>query len=239
MSLSLGRKLNWLWLFPAIGVLMLAIAVVIWTTRMRFEATAIHADGEVTALVHSSSTDSDGNSSSIYCPEVRFLSRDGRTVEFSGSTCTQPASYDVGDSVEVLYPADAPRRARLNGFAERWLGALIVGGIGLVFALVGLAITVPILLRGRRARDLQQSGRPVSAMVTEVARNGGLEVNGQSPWRIHAQWQDPATRKLHIFESDNLWFDPSPYLHKEIRVMLDPSNPKRYWVDTIALPELA
>ncbi len=65
-------------------------------------------------------------------------------------------------------------------------------------------------------------------------------MNGQSPFRIVTQWQDPATATIHLFRSDNLWFDPTDHIPGEsINVYIRPDNPKRYWVDTSFLPKMA
>ncbi|MBA1275750.1 hypothetical protein [Stutzerimonas azotifigens] len=85
------------------------------------------------------------------------------------------------------------------------------------------------------------SGQPVEAEILEVRLNPSLVVNGRSPWKIVAQWQNPETQKLHIFNSDNIWFDPSRFVSElnQVRVFIDRQNPKRYSMDTGFLPELA
>jgi hypothetical protein len=83
------------------------------------------------------------------------------------------------------------------------------------------------------------SERPIMATVVDVSLNSQLRVNGRSPWRIHAQWLDPATNKVHVFDSEDMWFDPAPYLDPEIRVLVDPNGVSRYWVDVNTPPEMA
>jgi len=239
MNLSLGPKMNWLWLFPAVGAALLIAALLCWQSRLRFEAHALRADGEVTALIRSESTDSDGRRSETWCPEVRFTTDTGRSLTFTGRTCSSPPSRHVGERAVVLYPRGEPESARLDGFGERWLAVLVLGGIGSVFLLIGLALTVPMLRRRRNAAELKVSGRPIMAKVIDVSQNTSVKINGGSPWRIQAQWLDPATNRMHVFDSDYIWFDPSPYVGAEIRVLVDPDRASRYWVDTGGLPELA
>ncbi|WP_455753857.1 DUF3592 domain-containing protein [Streptomyces griseorubiginosus] len=81
-------------------------------------------------------------------PVVEFTSADGTARTFRSSTGSNPPSYDKGDRVEVLYRADSPDDARINGFAYLWLLPLILGGIGLLFAGVGTTIAPA----GRRRR---------------------------------------------------------------------------------------
>ncbi|MFE0100699.1 DUF3592 domain-containing protein [Streptomyces sp. NPDC059009] len=67
------------------------------------------------------------------------------TRTFRSPTGSNPPSYERGDRVEVLYRADSPEDARINGFASLWLLPLIFGGIGLVIA--GIATGVAVAMR--------------------------------------------------------------------------------------------
>jgi|TARA_R100000049_G_C1954092_1_gene105164 hypothetical protein len=45
---------------------------------------------------------------------------------------------------------------------------------------------------------------------------------------------------LHVFRSDNLWFDPSNHIERDtVPVLVGESNLNRYWVDTSFMPKLA
>ncbi|WP_273133493.1 hypothetical protein [Marinobacter vinifirmus] len=45
---------------------------------------------------------------------------------------------------------------------------------------------------------------------------------------------------LHVFRSDNLWFDPSNHIERgTVPVLVGESNLNRYWVDTSFMPKLA
>jgi len=237
MNLSLGRGMNWLWLFPAIGAAMLLGAIAIAVSQQRFESQALRAQGVV--VDHRFSRSDDSSSGGTYCPIVRFTAADGQRIEFAGGVCSQPRAENVGDTVAVLYRGDDPRDARIDSFLTRWLAVMVVGGLGGVFFAIGLLAVMPGL-RGRRiAADLRASGVAVQADVVEVARDSSIKVNGRSPWRIHAQWRDPASGKIHLFRSDMLWFDPSEYVGEQVSVLIRPGMPKRYWMDTRFLPELA
>ena len=235
-SLGLGEGMGWLWLFPAIGLLMLAIAMALVAARLKFETEAVRATGTVVELAVSSDSDGSGNT---LCPVVEYDTRAGEHIRFVSGTCSRPARYRAGQPVDVLYRASAPERASLTGWADRWLGAAICAGIGGAFGLIGAFVVVPPLRRRRIGARLRVSGRPVEAQVSEVARDGSLVVGGRSPWRIHAQWQDPATRKVHVFLSEPVWFDPSRFVGDTVRVLVDPAAPGRYWLDTGFLPERA
>jgi len=82
-------------------------------------------------------------------------------------------------------------------------------------------------------------GNAIQTDFQGVERNTSLKINGKNPWRITSQWLDPASNKLRVFHSENLWFDPTRFTTaKTVTVLLDPKNPKRYHMDVSFLPEL-
>lgn len=86
-------------------------------------------------------------------PVVEFTPAGGTARTFRDSTGSNPPAYEAGDRVEVLYPADSPEDARLNGFLSLWLLPLVFGGIGLVTAGVGTTIALVTRRRSRTAAN--------------------------------------------------------------------------------------
>jgi hypothetical protein len=223
-----------------VGVAMLAGAVYLYSKTRSFLAGAMHAHGTVVDLQRTESLDSHSNRSISYYPVVQYAEAGGRKIEFTSDSGSNPPAYSRGDQVEVLYHADAPEKARINGFMSLWFGTLIVGGLGVVFTAVGTAMVVVPIRRRRLESFLKSNGVPVEATFESVEQNTSMKVNGQSPWRVLAQWLDPATSQVHVFKSDNLWFDPSAYIKdRKINVFIDRADPKKYYVDLSFLPKLA
>lgn len=223
------------YLFSVVGGALLVGAFLWYQNTVTFLDEALEVPGVVTDLVYSRSSDSRS-----YYPVVEFNDANGQLIEFQSSSGSNPASYSVGEQVSVLYTAGEPESARINGFFSLWGGALILGILGGVFFLVGaLMVLVPMVSKARGAK-LRENGQLIVARVQSVEQNTGLVMNGQSPFRIVTQWQDPATAAIHVFRSDNLWFDPTDHIPGEtINVYIRPDNPKRYWVDTSFLPKMA
>lgn len=223
------------YVFSAIGIAMIAGALY-WVQNTRaYLAQAGSAQGTVVDLVRSSSS-----SSSTYAPVVRFVTAKGEKIEFTSGTGSNPPSYSQGESVEVLYQPGAPRDARINGFVSLWLGPMIVGGIGSIFFLIGGGIALASVLQGRKEEYLRQNGTRILTTFQSVELNTSLAVNGRHPFRVFTQWTNPSTSEIHVFESENLWFDPSPHINnRTITVFIEPGNPKKYYVDLSFLPKLA
>lgn len=226
-----------------IGVAMLAGAVYMYNNTRSFLAGAAQVQGTVVDLERSESVTRDGNNSHVsvsYFPVVQFTDRSGHRLEFTSDAGSNPSAYSRGDKVEVLYHADAPQKARIKDFMSLWFGPLLVGGLGVVFTALGAGMIVVSARRRRLEARLKASGVPVEATFQSVEQNTSMKVNGQSPWRVLAQWLDPSTSKVHVFKSDNLWFDPSAYIKdRKINVFIDRANPKRYYVDLSFLPKMA
>ncbi len=223
------------YVFTLIGVGLLLGALLSYRHTMNFLAEAEVAQGIVIELERRRSSDS-----TVYYPRVEFTDRRGRSHQFSANVGSNPPSYSRGEQVTVFYLRDNPAQAKIGGFFSLWGLPLILGSIGAVFALVGMGMIGFGVLLARRTAWLLQHGRVVEAEYQGVERNTSFEVNGRHPFRILAQWQNPATGKLHVFRSGNIWFDPTSHVQgNTIRVYIDKNNPKRYHVDIAFLPELA
>jgi len=66
---------------------------------------------------------------------VEFALPSGEMRRFT--TCG-PGDYVKGATVEVVYKANDPAKAKVNGFLELWLGSLALGAFGLMCLGVGL-----------------------------------------------------------------------------------------------------
>jgi hypothetical protein len=115
---------------------------------------------------------------------------------------------------------------------------LVLTIMGVIFAGVGGGLIAFGRWSVQKEADLRQNGQLVEAEFQQVEVNTSLEVNGENPFRIVAQWHDTANDRLHVFRSANLWFDPADHVQEWIPVYIDLKNPKRYHMDTSFLPKL-
>jgi hypothetical protein len=167
-----------------------------------------------------------------FSTELKFSTPDGKTYTFVSQT-TSANAYDIGRKLTVAYDIDDPEHAKIDARSQApWIGPIVFAIWGLIITSVG---AIPIALGARkktRADWLKQNGRSVDATFSGVLRNPDLAIDGKHPYRIGAQWTNPATGKLCQFMSDNLWTDPSAHMtSRTIRVLIDPNNVKRYWMD--------
>jgi len=220
--------------FLLAGVVLITVTGILYANTRSFLADAVRAEGTVVALEAGGSSNG-----TVYRPIVRFAGPNG-VVEFTSSLGSRPPAYNTGDTVSVLYRASDPHGARIESFVSLWLAAVITGSLGTIFSSIsGIMFFVP-MRRARIKEDLLRNGTPIQTDFQSVQLNGAVTVNGQSPFRVMTQWLDPATSLIHVFKSENLWFDPTRYItQKQITVFIDNANPKRYYVDLSFLPKPA
>ena len=163
--------------------------------------------------------------------EIAFVTPDGRSHTFD-STMGSVNALKAGRKVAFVFDIDDPDHARVElGDRKPWAGPIILGVWGGIFSLLG---GIPIAFRARKAKLadwLKLNGQAVQADFTGVHLNTDLVVNEKSPDRVTAQWKE------HRFHCENLWTDPSPHItSKVISVVIDPTDPTRYWMDLSFLP---
>jgi hypothetical protein len=221
--------------FSTAGIGMLVASFFVFSNTTSFIGRAVEANGKVTDLERSRSS----NSSTTYRPVVEFTTATGKRIEFVSSVGSSPPSHRVGEAVKVLYnPAD-PQSARIKSFFQLWFGFLMVFVLGLVFAAVGLGM-IFVRARGRKRADwLRLHGRRMKTAFKGVQLNQSLRVNGRSPYQIVSQSSDPGSNTVRLYQSENIWFDPSDHIKEQaIDVLVDPNDPKKYVMDIGFLPKL-
>jgi hypothetical protein len=218
---------RWLLIFPAIGVFFIAAALLLQMHRWNEEESMLRTVGSVVSV------------SGKGCTLVEYFPRQDQRVTFSGEVCSRPG-YDIGDSVEVSYDPLEPQHAHIDSFTQNWFLSLMLGSFGLIFLLGSMVFTLPEVLARARIAGLRRTGQTVLAHFLEVRRNPLSTLNGIPAWQLIYQWQNPASGAVHLFYSEDIWFDPQPFLRgTTLSVLIDPQNPKYFSIDTSFLPQLA
>jgi len=234
-------------LFALIGLGLLIASIFLFLNTRNFINASAKATG--TVIAHASSRSSDGDLT--YSPVVSFKTPDGRTIEFQSQTGSSRPSPAVGQTVEILYNPQHPQEAEINSFSSLWILPIILSGLGAGFFIIGT--TVFMVFRGtgkaeekvERLKEaeverLRREGRRLMTKFDSVIRDSSLEMDGREPYRIVTQWHDRDTNKIHLFESEEIWFNPEEFIKSEqIAVYVDPSDLQKYVMDISFLPRLA
>jgi hypothetical protein len=120
-----SRQLTGPFIFLLFGLLFFAIGSGLTYRQRTFEKQGIETQGVVVGLQES--TDSDG---STYAPIVNFKASSGQSVEFVTSYYSSPPSYEVGQTVTVVYSPEKPEKAVIKGDGQLFhIIFMLVGGV--------------------------------------------------------------------------------------------------------------
>ena len=214
-------------IFALVGTGMGAGALYAWLRSDALISNGVRTEGRVARLLYQ------GSSANAV---IEYETEWGETLTYVSEVSSSPPAYDVGETVALWYDPKDPGRVQLDGL-DRWFLPALFGFFFAVFGGIGYGGMLAQWSRKRRQQWLQTNGAPVQATLTEVGRNTSIRVNGVSPFVIRCQWLDQTSNKVYSFQSDPIWFDPSPFVTgKTLLVMIDPRNPKQYHVDVSFLP---
>lgn len=102
-------------------------AFCLWGTYMAFNAYKLGASGETTAgtVVELEESHMPEGGCCVYSPIIEFQVN-GQRYTFDGDVATDPPTYKVGETVQVLYDPADPNTAQINKLSERWLTPLLL-----------------------------------------------------------------------------------------------------------------
>ncbi|MBR0671854.1 DUF3592 domain-containing protein [Neoroseomonas soli] len=229
-----GRIVPWILLVVGLGLLA-GSGFAIWS-EMKFRGIAVETDGRVVEMLASTSRDRDGRTSRTYRPVFTFALPSGKQIRVEGSVASNPPCCTVGEAIRVRYDPARPEHAAMTGFMESWFVGTLLGGMGVVFTLVGVATRRVFGRRGVAAMPGMPPAAVGSAMGFAVPLAGlRREQTPQGPrWMVQARWQDPRSGVQRLFEGEPLPFDPVPQMRQmtTVQVQFDPSAPDGpYWMD--------
>src|SRR5262249_40369837 len=126
-------------------------ALVTWS----FVGKAAHSLGVVTGNV---------TQGPLNCPQVRFRTGAGNDQVFiDQDSCSNPPHYAVNAAVAVIYDPGAPDHAAIPSFDGLWMGAVVMGAMGVIALAIGLeCLTVR---RHRLVGEPRRSPRPPSVLL--------------------------------------------------------------------------
>lgn len=225
-------------LFGGIGLAMLGGAMFAFDHARSFQSRAARAEGTVKELVLSHSR-SGTHRSSTYSPVVEFETAKGERIQFTGSVSSNPPAYRPGESVVVLYLPDDPYTAGIGSFWQQWFLVVILAAMGGIFTVLAVWPFIHSARAAHRRAWLRREGKVIRARFQGVEQASGRRVGRRRPYQIISHWLNPETGELRVFHSENIWFDPTPYIDREsIEVWVDPGDPRKYHVDIDFLPRL-
>lgn len=228
---------DWLPLVVFATVVAIVFGALAWnvTTReMQRLATAVTLDGEVTGTVEACNRKPRSGKPPI-CglrARVRYRDVDGQAREFVSMTGRVPTKLGPGDTVTVIHPPGAPEQVMVLSMFFEWLISGSLWTLTLAFGLTGLGVLVGAMHKIATRRWLARHGEWVIARDARVVPLRPRKGAAYKPFGVVAQWTDPRAGVTREFRSEPFARDPSTLigLAATVDVLVDPADPRRYWV---------
>ena len=131
------------YVFTVVSILMVVFALVFLCLVVLFLPGSVTATSTITHCTMQTveQTDSRGHpngTTEVCLPTVRFTTQAGRQITFTPANSSD--AYHVGDTLPVRYHPNTPQDARLDDFGSTWLPTLILGGMSVIFFIVGQSV---------------------------------------------------------------------------------------------------
>lgn len=203
--------------------------------ELDFRVKAVEAEGIIVDFKNR--TDNDGDT--YYYPVVEYRTDEGIRYSFESDAGSRTPKYPVGEKRIVLYDPKNPSKAELAEYKDNlYIFALFVG-ISLIFVSIGLIMLYRYYRRQKEIVWLKNNGVLIDIDFKEVGIDNRIQVNNRSPYVIYGEWNNPQNGQRERLKSDHIWFDPRPYIRDmpKIKVWVDPSDYRRYYIDLSFLPQ--
>ena len=131
--------------FSLVGGLLALIGLFLFIRTRIFIGNAQEAKGTVIQMVYSRTSSSSGSGGG-YSAVYQFRTLDGQNIVIQDSLSSNPPRFQVGQEIDILYESGNPQKARINKWMNLYFVPVLLGGMGLIFGGVGIAIVFPQVL---------------------------------------------------------------------------------------------
>ncbi|MBU1718123.1 MAG: DUF3592 domain-containing protein [Bacteroidetes bacterium] len=217
----------------AFGLLFIIIGIVMLVNNQSFRSNAIIVEGTVVEMRIKTSDRGSG----MEAPVIDYKAADGSEHTYLSTSFSYPPQYEVGEKVKVYCNPNNPDDATIGSGSVFPIIFVIVG----IFPfLIGVLLLRYKIRKVKTNTILLQTGQKIQADIISIDYNRGLTVNDKNPLQIECQWLQAFDNTVYVFRSDNLWFDPRPFLgdRTQLDVYIERENPKKYYVDVSFLPKM-
>lgn len=216
-------------IFAVIGLIFVTIALCFLIT----EAVSKDRYEEITAVITSIERYPRSDENTDH--DVRVEYEYGGNIYSGISLNYYSSSMYEGETIRVMVDADEPEK--VHSPASSLLLTAIFGGLGLVFAVIGLSLLISIRRKGLLKKRLIKDGCHVMAHIDGVVTTN-VRINNRPTYAIRCSYNNPEDGRIYSFTSEALMFDPSWYINTDtLRVYVDRNDYTKNYVDVSELKD--
>jgi hypothetical protein len=208
------------------GLLFLIIGIVIFAifniNFVRLKEIGIKTDGIISSIYSS------GDNIEVF---ITFKTNDGN--EITTRIDHYISNMYTGKNIKLYYDPKNPNKVALISSNFSLFFLLLFGGIGSVFFIIGIVYIKKNSAFEKHRDRLILSGNYVIADIIEVNKNTNITLFGENPYIIHSHYYENGLN--YFFKSHDIWFEPSYFLSKKVRIYLDRNDYKKYYIDENSL----
>lgn len=235
--MTLGRVTNLI--FIIFGALTVVGSIYLFINTFLFMNNALKAEGTVVDLIQQGPINK-----KVIFPVIKYMTQSGsetstksNVASSAGKALLKNNVYKIGENVQILYDPKNFNNLKINNFSSLWLGPIALFLFGMLFFLIGIFSFLRSNNLTKNKAWLTRHGTKISTELIGIEPqdmgngvSGGKRIILQS--RIFSKWANPNDNKTYYFSSERANFDLTPYVQsKTINVLIDPNNPKKYYVD--------
>lgn len=143
----------------------------------------------------------------------------------------------VGDNAKIKYDMNNPSKLIHN---NHLIIVATTSVIGIILLIISLPKRIKSMKKAANIKKLKTSGLVITANIQDIIVNqSGKRNRGYFPYHLRANYLNPADNQTYLFESDDTYINPNDiiakYQTKTVRVYLDSTNTKNYYVDILSL----
>jgi hypothetical protein len=228
LKTKINKNKAFSFLFAGFGLLFFIIGIVTFTVSyinfVKFKENGIKTEGII------SSINGSGDDTDVF---ITFKTDDEKDIT------TRINYYNsnmyVGKHIELYYDPLNPNKVALISDNFNLIFLLSFGCFGAMFFIIGIVFIKKIIAFEKHRDILILSGNYVIADIIEVNKNTNTTLLGKNPYIIHSHYSENG--QDYFFKSHDIWFKPSYFLSKKVRVYLDRNDYTKYYVDEDSLDQ--
>ena len=215
-------------IFTLVGGVFTLVAAFTLTSSIKTSSTYIETEAVLVTYSYDPYEDSDVVNSNLHASNLFRYSIEGTTyvtgLNYDSST------WDEGDTITILVNPNDYTDINPSGIIL-FLLPIVFGCIGLPFLIIGIVFFVIVTKRSINSEKLKREGNVVYGVVSGFRYNYHYTVNGMHPTNLEIDSKNPVTGVTTLYKSGNVWENGQRYVGKQVTIYVDPSNPKKYFVD--------